>query len=178
MAPGNSFSGCGIKPAISSALFRVKLFLTEVHHAQASNSNKAQAETAKPRHGYTRERRRVLVVDNEEVDRELLVNLLKPLGFELRTAASGHDCLDLLAAGFQPHAILMDLAMPGIDGWETLRRMRALWQQKQPHIAIVSANAFDRGLNNDAGLGDEDFIVKPVRLASCWTGEAALQRAA
>ncbi len=47
-------------------------------------------------------RRRVLVVDNEEADRELLVSLLQPLGFVLRTAASGHDCLDLLAAGYKP----------------------------------------------------------------------------
>jgi hypothetical protein len=43
-----------------------------------------------------------------------------PLGFELRTAASGHDALDLLAAGHRPDAVLMDLAMPGIDGWETI----------------------------------------------------------
>ena len=42
---------------------------------------------------------RLLVVDNEEADRELLVHLLAPLGFELRTAASGHDALDLIAAG-------------------------------------------------------------------------------
>ena len=61
-------------------------------------------------------------MDNEEADRELLVHLLEPLGFELRTAASGHDALDLLAAGLAPDAILMDLAMPGIDGWETIRR--------------------------------------------------------
>jgi len=47
-------------------------------------------------------RRKVLVVDNEEADRELLASLLEPLGFEVRTAASGHDCLDLLAAGLQP----------------------------------------------------------------------------
>ena len=65
------------------------------------------------------------MVDNEEADRDLLVELLNPLGFELRTAASGHDCLDLLAAGLRPSVIFMDLAMPGIDGWETLRRIRA-----------------------------------------------------
>ena len=57
---------------------------------------------------------------NEEADRELLVQLLAPMGFEIRTAASGHDCLDLMAAGYAPDAILMDLAMPGIDGWETI----------------------------------------------------------
>jgi CheY-like chemotaxis protein len=101
-------------------------------------------------------------VDNEEADRELLVNVLEPLGFELRTAASGHDCLDLLAAGYRPEVILMDLAMPGIDGWETLRRVRAAGHA-DIHLAIVSANAFDKGLDNDVGVRLEDFILKPVR---------------
>jgi CheY-like chemotaxis protein len=103
-------------------------------------------------------------VDNEEADREVLVQLLQPLGFEIRTAASGHDALDLLAAGLDPDAILMDLAMPGIDGWETLRRARRL-SKLRARVAIVSANAFDRGLDNDAGIRPEDFIVKPVRHA-------------
>ena len=71
-------------------------------------------------------RRKILVVDNEEPDRELLIQLLTPIGFEVRSAASGHDCLDLLAAGYRPDVIFMDLAMPGIDGWETIRRLRAL----------------------------------------------------
>jgi CheY-like chemotaxis protein len=102
-------------------------------------------------------------------DRDILLSLLQPLGFEIRTAVSGHDCLDLLAAGFQPHAILMDLAMPGIDGWETIRRLRTLsaasasLHPAQPQIAIVSANAFDKGLDNDVGIRTEDFILKPVR---------------
>ena len=145
------------------ALFRVKLFLPEVNRTSGAALQAARALATKPRHGYIGERRRLLVVDNEEVDRELLVKLLQPLGFELRTAASGHDCLDLLASGLQPHAILMDLAMPGIDGWETIRRLRALGLQTQPPIAIVSANAFDKGLNNDVGIRSEDFILKPVR---------------
>jgi len=101
-------------------------------------------------------------VDNEEPDRELLVQLLEPLGFEVRQAASGHDALDLLATGYRPHVIFMDLAMPGIDGWETLRRVR---QMRLPdvHCAIVSANAFDKALDNDVDIRPEDFIVKPVR---------------
>ena len=157
------------QPGVGS-VFHVKLFLPEVH-AEAlgkgaavtpSGTGRGRVAPRKVRVGYAGERRRILVVDNEEPDRELLVQLLEPLGFELRQAASGHDALDLLAAGYRPHAIFMDLAMPGIDGWETLRRVRQM-QLTELHCAIVSANAFDKALDNDVDIRPEDFIVKPVR---------------
>jgi CheY-like chemotaxis protein len=144
------------------SVFRVKLFLPEVRLAPGAALPAPSSRAHKARYGYAGRRWRVLVVDNEEADRELLVNVLEPLGFELRTAASGHDCLDLLAAGYRPEVILMDLAMPGIDGWETLRRVRAAGHA-DIHLAIVSANAFDKGLDNDVGIRLEDFILKPVR---------------
>ena len=140
----------------AGSVFRVRLFLPQVR------SELPRPLVARARRGYEGERRRILVVDNEEADRDVLVALLEPLGFELRTAASGHDALDLLAAGVQPDAILVDLAMPGIDGWETIRRIRRMGQV-HACIAVVSANAFDKALENDAGIRPEDFITKPVR---------------
>ncbi len=144
------------------SVFRIRLFLPELHDSSAT-AHGASIRTARrqPR-GYEGVRRKILVVDNEEPDRELLVQLLQPMGFELRVAASGHDCLDLLAAGYQPDVIFMDLAMPGIDGWETLRRISRMGCV-DTHLAIVSANAFDKGLDNDVGIRPEDFILKPVR---------------
>ncbi|MEI8170298.1 MAG: ATP-binding protein [Rhodoferax sp.] len=163
-------------PGVGS-IFKVKLFLPEVRvtagavgalSLSGSSADQPWSSPRKQRLGYEGARRRVLVVDNEEADRELLMHLLQPLGFELRTAASGHDCLDLLTAGYQPDVIFMDLAMPGIDGWETIRRVRALERERHgpsapASIAIVSANAFDKGLDNDVGIPTEDFILKPVR---------------
>lgn len=152
------------QPGVGS-VFHVKLFLPEVHGdvlGKAAAPAALAAHGQRQRKGYAGERRRILVVDNEEPDRELLVQLLEPLGFELRQAASGHDALDLLATGYRPHVIFMDLAMPGIDGWETLRRVRQMRLQGV-HCAIVSANAFDKALDNDVDIRPEDFIVKPVR---------------
>ena len=107
--------------------FRVRLFLPELHQ-HAGQSQQRLAETRrKPRLGYAGARHGVLIVDNEETDRDLLVSLLEPLGFVLRVAASGHDAMDLLASGYTPDVVLLDLAMPGIDGWETLRRIRTPW---------------------------------------------------
>jgi CheY-like chemotaxis protein len=144
------------------SVFGVRLFLPQIHSSVGFFSMALNGVQSAQRKGYGGPRRKILVVDNEEADRELLVSLLAPMQFEVRTAASGHDALDLLVSGLQPDIVLLDLAMPGIDGWETLRRMKALGG-KQPAVAIVSANAFDRGLENTLGIGVEDFFVKPVR---------------
>ncbi|MGE0348763.1 hybrid sensor histidine kinase/response regulator [Hydrogenophaga sp.] len=154
------------------SVFTVRLFLPELHGVQLP------APAAQPQHvGYSGPRRRVLVVDNEEADRELLSRWFAPLGFEVMLATSGLDALALLD-GLQPgdagapHAIFMDLAMPGIDGWETLRRLRARGWGPVP-LAIVSANAFDKGLDNDLDHKPQDFFVKPVRRDDllAWLGQ-------
>ncbi|PKO58745.1 MAG: hybrid sensor histidine kinase/response regulator, partial [Betaproteobacteria bacterium HGW-Betaproteobacteria-19] len=139
------------------SVFRIRLFLPQLHDAQA-----AEALPRIRRIGYKGVRRRILTVDNERVDRELLVSLLEPLGFEVGQAESGYDCLDMVPR-FLPHLIFMDLAMPGIDGWETIRRLRAAGMDEAP-LAIISANAFDKGLDNDVGIAAEDFILKPIRV--------------
>ncbi|RDH98872.1 signal transduction histidine kinase [Caldimonas thermodepolymerans] len=147
-------------------LFRIRLFLPQLHAAVA------EQVLPPPRTGYLGARRRILVVDNEEDDRGLLLHLLQPLGFELAQAESGDACLALLRRGdFAPDAIFMDLAMPGIDGWETIRTIRREGLS-DAHVAIVSANAFDQGLDNDVGITPADFFVKPVRIGELldWLG--------
>jgi signal transduction histidine kinase/CheY-like chemotaxis protein len=122
--------------------------------------------------GYAGARRRILIVDNEAVDRELLAGVLAPLGFLIDQAASGGECLEVLPR-FRPDAILMDLAMPGMDGWETIRAIRRD-RLSEAHIAIVSANAFDKGAENDLGIAADDFVTKPVRFDELldWLGRA------
>jgi len=146
--------------------FTVRLFLPQLHGAEAEL--RAPAPT---RRGYLGPRKRVLVVDNERDDRMLLANLLEPLGFEVAQAASGLECLKMVAP-FGPDVIFLDLAMPGIDGWETLRRLRRL-DDCHAAVAIISANAFDKGLDNDVALPPQDFILKPVKVDELldWLGE-------
>ncbi|MDR2113207.1 MAG: response regulator [Candidatus Accumulibacter sp.] len=136
--------------------FRIRLFLPRIHDTRA-----ARTPSPANRVGYVGIRRRVLVVDNEKVDRDLLQNVLDPLGFQVEQASSGEKCLRI-APAFAPHLILMDLAMPGLDGWETIRRLRGM--KLEARLAIVSANAFEKGQDNDAGVGSDDFLVKPLRV--------------
>ncbi|HJV93260.1 MAG TPA: response regulator, partial [Azonexus sp.] len=152
-------------PPGAGTLFRIRLFLPQVHSAQA-----ARELPRLNRIGYVGVRRRILIVDNEKVDREMLQNVLEPLGFVVEQAASGDECLRVIQR-FAPHLVFMDLGMPGIDGWETIRRLRQ-HRLSEAHIAILSANAFDKGLDNDAGIAAEDFIVKPLRVNEllAWIG--------
>ncbi|MCB1889946.1 MAG: response regulator [Rhodocyclaceae bacterium] len=147
------------------SLFRVRLYLPQI---------RAETVVAKARRvqfvGYRGERRRILVVDNERYDREFLITVLEPLGFQLEQAGSGHECLQRLGT-FVPDLIFMDLAMPGMDGWETIRRIREQGLSNA-HIAVISANAFDKGLEHGSSVPPEDFILKPVRVAELldWIG--------
>jgi signal transduction histidine kinase/CheY-like chemotaxis protein len=136
-------------------LFRIRLFLPEQRGVRP-------VAPAAVRAGYAGERRRLLVVDNEEVDRTLLARRLQALGFEVLQAGSGTAALGLLKEQ-GVDAILMDLAMPGIDGWQTIRTLREQGLSAAP-VVIVSANAFDKGADNDVGITPADFITKPVRL--------------
>ena len=147
--------------------FRIRLFLPQVHATP-----EARELPRINRVGYVGIRRRILVVDNEKVDRDMLQSVLDPLGFQVEQAASGEECLQLLPT-FAPHLIFMDLAMPGIDGWETIRRIRE-GHLSEAHIAVLSANAFEKGQDNDAGITDENFIVKPLRVDELldWIGRA------
>ncbi len=151
----------------AGTVFRIRLFLPEVRAAVAGRKLPGSQRV-----GYSGARKRVLVVDNEEVDRGLICSMLVPLGFDVRQAASGWECLEVLR-DFSPDAILMDLAMPGIDGWETVRRLRNERLSDAP-LAIVSANAFERGADNSAGVATDDFILKPVRKNELldWLGRA------
>jgi signal transduction histidine kinase/CheY-like chemotaxis protein len=143
--------------------FRIRLLLPRVHGATVPARADAFAPT-----GYPGRRRRILVVDNERVDRELLVNILAPLGFETEEAASGSECVRRYPE-VRPDLVLLDLAMPGMDGWETARLLQAAHGVDVP-ILIVSANAYDkepdnRGPDAPPGIGADDFITKPVNVA-------------
>ena len=138
--------------------FTLRLFLPAILHPQAA------ALPPLPHHisGYHGERRRLLVVDDAAVDRQLACDLLEPLGFSVSPAASGLDALRI-AGQVNPDLVLMDIDMPGMDGWETARLLRTNRICQAP-ILIVSANAFHMDPQDDLGVGREDFIIKPFKV--------------
>lgn len=137
--------------------FKVKLYLPSkalVHPISNVQSNQIT--------GYIGEQKRILVVDNEAVDRGLVANFLRPLGFIIQEAESGIDCLRQVPV-FQPDLILMDLNMPMMGGWETAHLLRQNNITNVP-ILIISANVNEREGNPQDAVLSEDFMLKPIDL--------------
>ena len=104
---------------------------------------------------------RILIVDDERHNRQLLEVMLTPEGFELVTAASGEEALAAVARE-PPDVILLDIMMPGMDGYQVAAKLKGSIRTKHIPIIMVTAlndrNARMLGL----GAGAEDFLTKPV----------------
>jgi signal transduction histidine kinase/ABC-type glycerol-3-phosphate transport system substrate-binding protein/CheY-like chemotaxis protein len=108
---------------------------------------------------------RVLVVDDVPENRMLLRSLLTSVGFEVREAQSGLETLEAWQT-WRPHLIWMDKRMPGIDGLETTRRIRAAEVEagaERTRILAVSASALDHERDEILAAGCDDFLPKPFR---------------
>ena len=104
---------------------------------------------------------RILLVEDSNVNRKLLLKLLEPLGFVVREAVNGRIAVDL-AQRWQPHLILMDLQMPEMDGLEATRRIKKALLDV-PIIALTAA-AFSQDKEAAFVAGCDDFMLKPVHM--------------
>ena len=111
--------------------------------------------------------RTILIVDNDSRNRKLLEAMLKPEGYQTAHAASGEAALASVFAA-PPDLILLDVMMPGMNGYEVARRLKQ--DQLTSNIPIIMVTAqIDRAARL-AGLdaGAEDFLTKPVERAELW----------
>lgn len=106
---------------------------------------------------------RILNVDDEPLNRAMLSMLLRRLGFNVRDAADGPTALQL-AASWRPDLMLLDLAMPGMDGLEVLRRVRADNALRRTQVMILTAHAFGDERQQVLAAGACDFVRKPFRI--------------
>ncbi|MGV3618651.1 MAG: PAS domain S-box protein [Fimbriimonas sp.] len=107
---------------------------------------------------------RVLVVEDNEVNRLVVTRMLANLGCEIYAAGSGEEAL--VEADARHHdLILMDVQMPGLDGLETTRRIRAHGTQPDVRIVALTANAFQEDREACLAAGMNAFLSKPIRRA-------------
>ena len=111
----------------------------------------------------------VLAVDDIPLNLLLVQKMLSKFNFQFRTAANGQQALDAVAAQ-KPDLILLDLMMPGIDGFEVIRRLKNNPDTADIRIVILSALNSNEDVVKGFNLGADDFIMKPIimeKLLSC-----------
>jgi len=105
---------------------------------------------------------RILVVDDKELNRLLLVKLLSPLGFELKEASNGQEAVEI-AHDWEPHLIWMDMRMPVMDGYDATKIIKHTLKGQAIAIIALTASILDERRAVILSEGCDDFLRKPFR---------------
>ena len=119
----------------------------------------------------------ILVVDDHEEIREALAEILEEEGHEVLQAVDGLDALEMIAARL-PDVVLLDIAMPGMDGLETLNRLKDIPESAALPVIMVTAQGDRQNMVKAVQLGVRDYITKPwepgeVEMCVNWAIKAA-----
>lgn len=102
----------------------------------------------------------MLVVDDDEVIRQLIAVNLTLEGFQVETATDGQDCLDRVGE-VQPDVITLDVMMPRLDGWVTATRLRDDESTKHIKVVLITARAQEEDRKRGLGIGVDAYLTKP-----------------
>lgn len=104
--------------------------------------------------------RKILVVDDDRVNVRILSGILKTEGYDLAEADTGDRALQRYAE-FRPHLVLLDVLMPGIDGIEACRRLKATYGAQCAPVIFVTAKTQSEDVVEGLGAGAVDYLTKP-----------------
>ena len=106
----------------------------------------------------------ILIVEDNEMNRDMLSRRLKRRGFEILIAVDGQEGVDL-ATEHKPDLILMDMSLPILDGWEATRRVKA--QEATKHIPVIALTAHAMAGDRESAIeaGCDEYDTKPIELA-------------
>jgi predicted ATPase/signal transduction histidine kinase/CheY-like chemotaxis protein len=111
--------------------------------------------------GYKGKKRQILVVDDQDDNRAILVTFLSALGFIIIQAFNGEEAIEKTIE-YEPDIVFMDLVMPKLDGFEATRRIRQTPEIANTPIIATSASVFDFNQQESRSAGCDDFLPKPV----------------
>jgi CheY-like chemotaxis protein len=103
---------------------------------------------------------RILVVDDRDYNRQLLIKLLKPLGFEVQEATNGTEAIEIWDS-YSPHLIWMDMRMPVMDGYEATKRIKSTTKGQATAVIALTASVWEEEKAVILSAGCDDFVRKP-----------------
>lgn len=118
------------------------------------NSSSSTRESSIPR-------LQILLVEDNEMNRDMLSRRLYKSGYDTITANNGVEALDILQ-GCRPDLILMDLSLPEMDGWQLTRKIKDDNELKNIPVIVLTAHALEADRQSAYAAGCDDFDVKPI----------------
>lgn len=105
---------------------------------------------------------RVLVVDDEPINRQVIMNHLSVQNYEVTQAADGPEALGLIADGLEPDVILLDVMMPRMTGFEVCRKLRETYPTHSLPVVMLTAKNRVSSLVEGLSAGANDYLTKPI----------------
>ncbi len=106
---------------------------------------------------------RILLVEDNEISRQLMSDYLRHCGYSIQTLSSGSKFAQEMAQ-FRPHLVLLDLKLPDVDGFAVLEQAQQTLEWSKTPIVVISAFAFQADRDRALNLGARQYLVKPVML--------------
>ena len=106
---------------------------------------------------------KILLVEDNEMNRDMLSRRLVRRGYEIVMAVDGEQGV-AMAASESPALILMDMSLPGVDGWEATRQIKAAPATQDIPVIALTAHAMEGDREKALAAGVDDFDTKPVEL--------------
>jgi len=106
---------------------------------------------------------KILLVEDNEMNRDMLSRRLQKQGYEVVIAVDGEEGV-VKARTEAPALILMDMSLPGVDGWEATRRLKSAPQTQKIPVIALTAHAMTDDRDKAMAAGCDDFDTKPVEL--------------
>lgn len=106
---------------------------------------------------------KILLIEDNELNRDMLSRRLLKRGYEVLTAVDGETGV-AMAQTDEPALILMDVSLPGIDGWEATRRLKAAPATRRIPIVALTAHSLPSDRDTALAAGCDDFDTKPIEL--------------
>jgi methyl-accepting chemotaxis protein len=154
----------GMNSILSGAVNEIKAAVKHVDEMSVENHKnftELKQETGKFKISGIDEKKTVLVVDDDEVHLILTKTMLES-DYNIITVKSGQEAITLFYRGLVPGAILLDLIMPGMDGWDTYERIKAIGNLHEVPIAFFTASNDPKDRKKAEGMGAVDYILKPA----------------
>lgn len=143
--------------AVQESLQPIKGWIEETRqecapYVEAARALNALADQVRPT---------VMIVDDDDFQRKMVARMLAPENYQLVLAASGAEALTLMGKGI-PHLVLMDVQMPGMDGIEATRRLKAVPLFANVAVIMLTGKSEGSVVVDSLSAGAADFVVKPV----------------